>query len=86
MSAKEILTTSFQMMKGNKWRMFCMTMSFVGWILLASLSCGIGMLWVTPYMEASLAAFYKELKGTLYQNPEGVAGVVDEINYENGNL
>lgn len=62
LSAKEILTTSVRMMKGHKWRLFCMLLSFIGWILLASLSCGIGMLWITPYMEATMVAFYKELK------------------------
>lgn len=83
LSPKEVITTSIRMMKGNCWRLFCMLLSFIGWILLASLSCGIGMFWITPYMETSLGAFYKELKGTLYQNPDGVAGVSDEINYEN---
>lgn len=83
LSAKEILKTSIQMMKGNKWRLFCMTFSFLGWIFLASLSCGIGLLWIMPYMEASFAAFYKELNGTLYQTSQGVDGVVDEINYNN---
>lgn len=62
LSAKEVLTTSIRMTKGNRFRLFCMLLSFVGWILLAALSCGIGMLWITPYMETSLAAFYEDLK------------------------
>lgn len=62
LSAKEVLSFSFRMMKGNCFRLFCMLCSFIGWILLASLSCGIGMLWISPYMETSLAAFYRDIK------------------------
>lgn len=62
-SAKEIIFTSIAMMKGNKWRLFCLALSFLGWILLGSLTCGIGLLWITPYLEASFVAFYSDLKG-----------------------
>ncbi len=33
----EAITVSKQMMKGNKWRLFCLGFSFIGWSLLASL-------------------------------------------------
>lgn len=33
----EAITVSKQMMKGNKWRLFCLGFSFIGWALLASL-------------------------------------------------
>lgn len=60
---KDILRTSFAMMKGHKGRFFCMNVSFIGWILLSVFfTLGIGLLWVIPYMEASLAAFYLDLK------------------------
>ena len=62
MTAREAIAESKYMMKGHKWELFCLGFSFIGWYLLASLTLGIGLLWVIPYQEASMAAFYKELK------------------------
>ncbi len=67
MTANEAITASKQLMDGNRLRLFCLEISFIGWILLAILfTCGIGMLWVVPYMEASFAAFYREIKAEKY--------------------
>ena len=35
-----------------------MELSFIGWVLLGALACGIGTLFVTPYMEATYAELY----------------------------
>lgn len=50
-------------MKGNKWKLFCLQFSFIGWILLSILTFGILFLWVIPAMEMSKIAFYKEISG-----------------------
>ena len=60
-TASEAIQRSKEMMKGNCWRLFCLEFSFFGWILLAVLTCGVGYLWLTPYMSASYAAFYREI-------------------------
>ena len=39
-----------------------MYLSFIGWGILSILSCGIGLLWLIPYMQAADAAFYEEVK------------------------
>lgn len=52
---------SEKMMAGNKWRLFCLQFSFIGWQILCILSLGIGFLWLTPYMNAATAAFYDEI-------------------------
>lgn len=62
LSANEARKQSIEMMRGNKWRLFCLDFSFIGWSLLSILTFGILMLWVTPVMEASHAAFYESLK------------------------
>ena len=62
MSAKEALKASHAMMKGNKWRLFCLSWSFIGWDILASLTFGLGNFLVCPYTEAAGAAFYNEIK------------------------
>ncbi len=54
--------SSASMMRGNKWRLFCLQISFIGWILLAACcTCGIGLFFVMPYMNAANAAFYDEI-------------------------
>ncbi|TAH73808.1 MAG: DUF975 family protein [Anaerolineaceae bacterium] len=59
--ALEAITASKKMMMGNKWRLFCLHFSFIGWNILSVLTCGIGHLWLVPYIEAANAAFYLEL-------------------------
>ncbi|MBR0443592.1 MAG: DUF975 family protein [Clostridia bacterium] len=61
--ANEAITRSRQMMDGHKWQLFCLHFSFIGWILLSILTCGILVIWVAPYMEAANATFYESIKG-----------------------
>ena len=57
-----ILTKSRTMMKGRKWQLFKLQLSFLGWILLGIVTCGIGLLWVMPYYWAAIVAFYEDAK------------------------
>lgn len=59
----EAIERSKKMMHGNKWRLFCLGISFIGWAILSALSCGIGFLWLVPYQNAAYAAFYNEVSG-----------------------
>ncbi len=62
MGALEALRESKQMMVGYKWKLFCLDFSFIGWALLSCLTLGIGLLWLVPYINASIANFYQNLK------------------------
>ena len=64
MTAREAIAASKEMMQGNRWRLFCLGFSFIGWGLLCALTLGIGNLWLRPYEEAAQAAFYRDLSGT----------------------
>lgn len=58
----DALRSSRNLMKGNKFRLFCLQFSFIGWALLAGCcTCGLGMLVLNPYMTASATAFYHEI-------------------------
>ena len=70
MSPKEAIARSKEMMYGNRWRLFCLYFSFVGWAFLSMLTFGIGYLWLTPYQQAAVAAFYREVSGTEYVTVE----------------
>ena len=56
----DALRNSASLMRGNKWRFFCLQLSFIGWIILASIT-GIGMIFLTPYMQAAYAVFYDDI-------------------------
>ena len=59
----EAIGRSKEMMKGNKWKFFCLHWRFFGWALLASLfTLGIGWLWLVPYMQTTFAKFYEDVK------------------------
>jgi len=62
MKPLKAITASKRMMKGYKWRFFCLQFSFIGWACLAVLSVGIGFLWLYPYVYVSMAEFYETLK------------------------
>lgn len=58
----EAIRRSKTMMRGHKWKLFCLNFRFLGWALLASLTCGIGNLWLLPYMQAATAHFYEDVR------------------------
>ena len=64
MTANEAISKSKEMMDGNKWRLFCLHFSFIGWAILCVFTLGIGNLWLNPYENAAIAAFYREISGT----------------------
>ena len=71
MSANDAITKSKELMHGNRWRLFCLEISFAGWTLLALfLTFGIGLIVLKPYMEASFAAFYREITAEKYRREE----------------
>ena len=63
MSSAQVLRTSVRMMKGHRWRLFGMELSFLPLYFLSLLSFGIAALWVFSYEAASTASFYKWLAG-----------------------
>ena len=61
-SSKDAFKKAKQMMKGNKWRLFKLDLSFFGWFILCCLTFGIGVIFLLPYVNAAAAEFYVELK------------------------
>ena len=73
---QDALDKSERMMYGHKFELFKLGLTFIGWHLLSILSCGIGYLWLIPYINASNAEFYRTVSGTKYYSvshtPEAV--------------
>lgn len=63
LGAKETLDLSREMMKGHKWELFVLDLSFIGWFLLSIVTLGIAdIFYVHPYYSSTHAAFYEALK------------------------
>lgn len=61
-SGNDALKESMRMMDGNKWRLFCLNFSFIGWIILSCITLGIGFIFLLPYMLSANVEFYEDLK------------------------
>ncbi len=70
LSANEARKKSMELMRGNKWRLFCLYFSFIGWGLLTLLTFGILSFWVMPYEQAAVSAFYMSLLPEQAENAE----------------
>ncbi len=64
MTASEALNESKRIMDGHKWEYFVLMLSFLGWELLASCTCGILYIWLAPYMTATYVNYYHKLVGS----------------------
>ena len=62
LTARQAITRSCEIMQGRRWKLFCLYLSFIGWGILSILTFGIGFLWLVPYMNASVAAFYEDAR------------------------
>lgn len=80
MGVMDAISASSKMMAGNKFRLFCLHFSFIGWDLLSLMTFGILNLFLHPYKEAANAAFYRELTGTSAQ-PEREEDTTDGWSY-----
>ena len=62
LTLNDAIEESMRLMKGNKWKLFVLILSFIGWDILAILTMGIGIIWLTPYIYTTMAKFYDALK------------------------
>ena len=61
--ATDALKLSMRMTKGHKGKLFVMHLSFIGWGILSCLTFGIlAIVYVGPYMAATEAGFFAELR------------------------
>lgn len=59
---KRAIDLSNQMTMGEKFEIFVLDLSFLGWYLLGVLAFGIGVLFVQPYYDATNAELYFKLR------------------------
>ena len=61
-SAMDALMKSWQMTRGHKMKLFWLGLSFIGWIILSLCTFGLGFFLLAPYMEATFAHYYEDIK------------------------
>lgn len=79
MSAREAITRSKVMMDGHKMDYFVLSLSFIGWALLGSITFGIAYIWIVPYMQATYANFYNSIKPAADAAAEAVEAPAAEV-------
>lgn len=78
MDRREAFQRSKELMDGNKFNTWVLELSFLGWILLGVLMCGIGVIFVSPYYEATFMELYLTLKQQVYGTaPQTGPDVID---------
>lgn len=66
---KEAFKLSKQMMKGNKWKLFVLDLSFIGWEILSLFTFGLlNIFYVNPYKVATNVELYDVLKKNAIEN------------------
>ena len=77
MAPTEAIKMSQEMMKGKKWRLFCLDFSFIGWYLLSILTLGVLILWIAPYSMMARAELYESIKPQPVQEDAFVGGMAE---------
>lgn len=80
-TSKDAVLKSEELMQGNRAKLFYLQLSFIGWSILVAFTFGIGMLWLTPYIQFAIIAFYKYVSG----NNSAVEVKVEENSTDNDN-
>ncbi|MGM9614125.1 MAG: DUF975 family protein [Oscillospiraceae bacterium] len=67
--AKDALKLSMRIMKGHKWELFVLQLSFLGWEILSSFTFGLlNLFYVTPYIYNTYATYYLEVREEALRN------------------
>lgn len=73
LSPRQAMELSRQMTDGEKFDMWVLDLSFIGWYLLGTLALFIGVLFVTPYVEATWTQLYFVLRQKVLAPPRNPA-------------
>lgn len=70
MNYLDYISESRKLMKGHKFELFVLQLSFLGWIILSCVTLGFGFIWLVPYMNGVMAEYYRQLAGDKFTNPQ----------------
>ena len=71
MSREEAFHISKEMMRGQKMEAWLLDLSFIGWYLLVTITCGVaGIFYVAPYVQATNAELYITLRNQYFYSAQ----------------
>ena len=66
LSVTKAMKVSMTITRGNKANLFVMELSFLGWAILAMIPCGLGLIWLVPYVSMTKTnAYHSMLKDAI---------------------
>lgn len=80
LTINEAITLSRKLMDGNKWRLFCLLISYIGWYFLAIFTLGILNLWIEPRVNQAKYIFFKEIYENSGRKVSSIKQNVIEVN------
>lgn len=66
-SVRRAMDISKALTFGHKADLFLLFLSFLGWLILCAITCGVAYIWVGPYMSIAFANTYTSLKTEAFQ-------------------
>lgn len=66
--AMKVLKTSVEIMRGNKLRYVLLQLSFLPMLILSVFTCGLTMIWVSPYIHMTNTNFYLDVMAVRNRN------------------
>ncbi|MCR4611368.1 MAG: DUF975 family protein [Lachnospiraceae bacterium] len=80
LTPNQAITLSRKMMNGHKWELFVLYLTFIGWEILNFITFGLlGLFFLNPYIESTLAQFYLKLREqTIDNKTEGYEALYDK--------
>ena len=78
LTGKEIVEKSAEFMSGNRWNYVWLSLTFIGWAILATCTLGIGILWLLPYVQVAQIIFYEDKAGILNEKQAKEPEVIEE--------
>lgn len=70
----DTIEISVAMIKGYKWKLFLLQLSFIGWFLLNILTLGLLNIYLLPYFTTANVIFYNQLKQRFDESDEPFEG------------
>ncbi len=61
-STERAFELSRRMTQGEKWKIFVLNLSFIGWRIVGMLCCCVGEIFLEPYYEATMAELYQVMR------------------------
>lgn len=62
MESAAVFERSRMLTQNNKMNIFVLEISFIGWLFLGMMCCGIGVIFVSPYIDITMTHLYLKLK------------------------